>query len=276
MSKLKIFFVMFIFLGIAGGVKVYNLFQAMQPNPIVFWQVSNEDNQQTIDHQLWQDFLEKYLSNNIDKNIHEFDYQQVTTEDKAQLTQYLMQLQNTDPREYNKNEQLAFWANLYNALTIDIVLKHFPIESIKDIGDGYTGPWNKKLITIAGQPLTLNNIEHGILRGIWKENRIHYVINCASIGCPDLPLIPLSGSSIEQQLEQAATRFINQPKGVHFIGNTLVASNIYNSFSVDFGDTNQALIEHLNQYAAPALSAKLSDFNGDITFEYNWKLNAPH
>lgn len=276
MSKVKIILVMLTFLAIAGGVKVYKLYEAMSPTPIVFWQTSNEENRQSIDHQLWGDFLAKYLSNNVEKNIHEFDYKKVTTQDKKLLTDYLKQLKDIDPRVYNKHEQLAFWANLYNALTIEVVLKNFPIESIKDIGDGYTGPWNKKLITIVDQPLTLNNIEHGILRGIWKDKRIHYVINCASIGCPDLPLIPLSGKSIEQQLEQGATRYINQPKGVQFIDNQLIVSNIYNSFSVDFGDTQQALLEHLSNYATPALKTKLNDFNGDIDFEYNWKLNAPH
>lgn len=276
MSKLKIIFVIFSILFIAAGFKVYGLFQAMNPTPIIFWQVSDEENKQTIDHQLWGNFLVKYLSHNIEKNIHEFDYKNVAVKDKEQLTQYLMYLKEIDPRKYSMDEQLAFWANLYNALTIDIVLKNYPIESIKDIGDGFTGPWNKKLITISGMNLTLNNIEHGILRGIWKDNRIHYIINCASIGCPDLPLLPLSGQNIEQQLEFGAARYINQSKGTHFMGNQLVVSNIYHSFSVDFGDTDQALLEHLKEYAKPALRAKLENFKGEIDFEYNWKLNAPH
>ena len=91
--------------------------------------------------------------------------------------------------DYNKKEQLAYWINLYNSLTIKVVLEHYPVKSIKEIklsGIFKPGPWKKELVIIEGKKLSLDNIEHDILRPIWKDNRVHYAVNCASIGCPNL------------------------------------------------------------------------------------------
>ena len=276
MSKLKIVVLVAVLVGAALAVKIFFLYQAISPNPIVSWQVSNESNKRVIDHQLWGELLSEYLSENQSSGAREFDYAGVSDTDKIKLTNYLTYLQAIDPRNYNRQEQIAYWANLYNALTIDLILKHYPLDSIKDIGDGITGPWNMSLIKVANTSLTLNQIEHGILRGIFKDKRIHYVINCASIGCPDLPAIPLTGKNIEQQLESGAFRFINQDKGMRFNENKLILSNIYNWFSVDFGENELELLRHLSQYATPKKQEKLRNFKGDIDFDYNWKLNQPN
>ncbi len=273
MSKLKVVIFVAALVGAALAVKVFSLYQAISPNPIVSWQVSNENNERVIDHRLWGEILSGYLSENQSSGVREFDYAGVSDIDKTKLANYLTYLQTIDPRNYNRLEQIAYWANLYNALTIDLILKNYPLDSIKNIGDGITGPWNMALINIANTPLTLNQIEHGILRGIFKDKRIHYVINCASIGCPDLPAIPLTGKNIERQLELGAFRFINQDKGMRFNENKLILSNIYNWFSVDFGENELELLRHLSQYATPKKQEKLRNFKGDIDFDYNWKLN---
>lgn len=276
MNKLKVVIFVAVLVSAALAVKVFSLYQAISPNPIVSWQVSNESNERVIDHQLWGEILGDYLSENQSSGVREFDYAGVSDIDKTKLATYLNYLQTIDPRDYNKLEQIAYWSNLYNALTIDLILKHYPLNSIKEIGDGITGPWNMTLINVANTPLTLNQIEHGILRGIFKDKRIHYVINCASIGCPDLPAIPLTSNNIEQQLELGAFRFINQDKGMRFNENKLVLSNIYNWFSVDFGENELELLRHMSQYATPKKQEKLRNFNGDIDFDYNWKLNQPN
>jgi len=275
MSKIKLVIITLTIVFMAIALKGYMLYQAINPHPISFWQASNAKNKQSIDHQLWGELLTTYLSENNAGGIRTFDYAKVTQSDKAKLHSYLATLQQIDPRHYQKSEQLAYWINLYNALTIDVVLKHYPINSIKDIGDGFTGPWNYELATIAGKSITLNQIEHGILRGLWQDNRIHYVINCASVGCPDLPMQPLSGQNIEQQLNASAVRFINQSKGVQFNGDNLVLSSIYSWFSVDFGENEQQLMMHLTQYAEPELKEKMKIFKGNIKYDYNWKLNSP-
>jgi hypothetical protein len=257
------------------AIKVYKLYQAISPNAIEYWQVSNENNQLTISHELWKEVLASYLVINSERNNRTFNYKEVSTQDKNKLSAYLTKLQAIDPRTYNKNEQLAYWINLYNALTVQVILTHYPIDSIKEIGDGYTGPWNLPLAKIAEQTVTLNQIEHGILRAIWQDNRIHYAINCASIGCPDLSVRPFSSVNINHQLDTMAYRFINQHKAVQFIEKTLVISSIYDWFSDDFGESHSDIIKHLTQYSKPELKKELENYSGEINFEYNWKLNSP-
>lgn len=276
MSKFKILLIVFAVIGSGLVFKAYQLYQAISPKAIVSWQMSDELSNQTINHQLWGELLDTYLIENKKSGVREFDYAAVSVVDKAKLTEYLAMLQALDPRQYNTHEQMAYWVNLYNSLTIDLVLSHYPVSSIKKIGDGITGPWNIALASVAKTPLTLNQIEHGILRGIFKDKRIHYVINCASIGCPDLPATPLTGNTLEQQLEAGAIRFVNQSKGAHFDDDTLILSSIYNWFSADFGDNELELLQHVSHYAKPALQEKLHNFNGTIDFDYNWKLNQPN
>lgn len=264
-------FIFIVFVGVA--IKGYTLYQAVSPNPISYWDVSNESNNQQISHELWAEFLSLYLIVNPETSAREFAYSQVSINDKSKLKNYLERLSNIDPRQFNKNEQLAYWINLYNALTINVVLKHYPIESIKNIGDGFTGPWNQELITIAGINVSLNQIEHGILRALWQEKRIHYVINCASIGCPDLLPKPFNSKEINKQLDEAAIRFINQNKGVYLSENKLVLSSIYHWFSDDFGTNTQEIITHISDYANTPLKEQLKQFSGDIEYQYNWKLN---
>lgn len=272
MSKWHYFFIIAVIGSIAIGLKGYSLYQATRAEPLVYWQTSDESSQQKIDHGLWQAFLSSYLSD--DNGSRTLNYQSVTAQDKKRLSDYLAALQTLDPRSYSKNEQLAYWINLYNALVINLVLTHYPIDSIKNIGDGLTGPWNIELASIAGKQVTLNQIEHGILRPLWQDNRIHYVINCASIGCPDLPQQPFSSININQQLNDAARRFISQHKAVHLANNTLTLSSIYNWFAVDFGSSNKNIIKHIKTYALPELKSELEEFSGTIEFDYNWKLNS--
>lgn len=214
------------------------------------------------------------------KTIRRFDYAAVSLADQAMLHHYISTLEATKISQYSRDEQLAFWVNLYNALTVQLIVKHYPVTSIKDIGNMITGPWNDEITRVAGMPLTLNQIEHGIIRANWQDSRVHYVLNCASIGCPDLPKRPLLADHIEQQLEQAARAFVNQKKAVHFTQEQLVLSKIYQWFSDDFGadfvDNRDALIAHLAQYAQPQLKKKLLNFKGDIRYQYNWQLNHPN
>ena len=112
-----------------------------------------------------------------------------------------------------RDEQCAYWINLYNALTLEVVLDHYPVDSIRDIdispGLFSQGPWGKKLITVEGEQVSLNDIEHRILRPIWRDPRIHYAINCASLGCPNLQPRPFTGRTLDHALDLAAMRFVD-------------------------------------------------------------------
>ncbi|MDZ7759199.1 MAG: DUF547 domain-containing protein [Desulfovermiculus sp.] len=176
----------------------------------------------------------------------------------------------------SKESQKPFWINLYNALTIQLVLEHYPVDSIKDISFGFLsfgGPWKEKLVTVEGQELSLNDIEHRILRPIWKDPRIHYGVNCASMGCPNLQPEAFTAQNTEDLLEKGAREYINHPRGASIEGGRLVVSSIYEWFQEDFGGNDAGMIEHLMQYAEPEFKEKLQGFDDIDDDRYDWSLN---
>ncbi|MCD9467458.1 DUF547 domain-containing protein [Photobacterium iliopiscarium] len=243
-----------------------NIFAAPKANLLPYWQDQVTTNQQDIDHQQWQQLLNKYLVVEPHQNL--FRYSAVTPADKQKLHTYIYQLSQLDPRQYNRNVQFAYWVNLYNALTVQLILDNYPLTSITKLGGFFSfGPWDQPIVTIMKKTLSLNDIEHRILRPIWHDPRIHYAVNCASLGCPDLLPQVFDSHQLEQQLNTAASRFINSNKGVHTNSKQTTLSSIYDWYSVDFGN-RQALLQHINHYR---LHKKI---NGDnIKFDYNWLLN---
>lgn len=230
------------------------------------WNASNEQNTMVISHQPWQDILDNYLIKQGENTL--FRYSSVTRDDKLKLKDYLYTLTQYDPRTFNKAEQYAYWVNLYNALTVDLILDNYPIKSITKLGGFFSfGPWGDKIATVAGEALTLNDIEHRILRPIWQDPRTHYAVNCASFGCPNLQLQAFTAENSNAVLEQSATEFINSKKGVLVQQSHVQLSSIYDWFSEDFG-SQADLFNHLKQYK-PALAFD----NKKINFDYNWDLN---
>ena len=239
------------------------------------WDTTNESSVETIDHLPWQHLLDKYLS--TDKNtINRFDYRVVSADDNKVLNNYLIQLQSIDPRDYASNEQKAYWINLYNALTVQLILKYYPIETIRDLGRGWFsfGPWDDKLANVAGQSLTLNDIEHRILRPIWRDDRIHFAVNCASIGCPDLQPQVFTARNIENLLDAAAQQYLSHPRGVSF--NTkgqLVLSSLFDWYGDDFGDKKRERLKRLGDLLGGQQGEKLAAYQGSIKYRYDWRLN---
>ena len=159
----------------------------------------------------------------------------------------------------------------------EVILEHYPVTSIRriNISPGFfsRGPWDAPLVEVEGQSLTLNDIEHRILRPIWNDPRIHYGVNCASIGCPNLQPKPFTAENLESMLEAAARGFINHPRGVYFDGRRLRLSSIFNWFSEDFGESDREVLEHLGEYTEPSLAETLRNYTGRISYDYNWDLN---
>lgn len=240
-----------------------------------YWDVSVETNTNKIDHSSWQKVLDKQLESNHPSGINRFDYGLNSAREKSLLSSYLNEMQSLDPRTFSKNEQMAYWINIYNAQTVKLIADHYPVESIKDIGGSIFsfGPWDDEVITVAGKELSLNDIEHGILRPIFRDNRIHYAVNCASIGCPNLSARVFTANNMNRQLNEAARSFINHPRGLSINRGTLTASSIFDWYKEDFGSRDKTLIQHFIQYANPDLSRKLYNFSGDIKYDYNWLLN---
>ena len=231
-----------------------------------YWKQSNQANQSQISHQDWQQLLDAYLVEQGENTL--FRYSQVTSADKTKLKQYIQRLAKLDPLQYNQAEQYAYWVNLYNAITVDLILDNYPVQSITKLGRLFSfGPWGDDVVEINGKNLTLTDIEHRILRPIWNDPRTHYAVNCASLGCPNLQTQAFTADNTQALLESAAKTFINSSKGVSIQGNTAQLSSIYDWFAEDFGGEKQ-VFNHIAQY-----TPQYKNFSGNVKYEYDWDLN---
>src|SRR5919197_889300 len=239
------------------------------------WQQHNAQNPAQIDFTFWDSFLVKYVDAQHPSGIHRLPYASVSAEDRQALQHYLAVLQTVSISTYNRQEQQVYWINLYNALTVSVILAHYPVASMRDIhlsGLFSTGPWHAKLLTIEGEKVSLDVIEHRILRPIWKDNRLHYALNCASLGCPNLALVAYTSANLEQLLEQGARAYINHPRGVFCQDGTCAFSSIYVWFQEDFSGNVAGVIQHLLRYANAPLAAQLQAYRGKMKHDYDWRL----
>jgi hypothetical protein len=236
------------------------------------WQAHDAASHQRVDHIDWDRFLSRYRFEGSD-GVARLAYAAVTDEDRRSLSNYLDRLGETPISTLSQPEQFSYWVNMYNALTVKTVLDHYPVGSIRDIdispGLFANGPWGVSLITVEGEALTLDDIEHRILRPIWRDPRIHYVVNCAAIGCPNLPARALRPSENEQILNEAAVAYVNHTRGLDIESGGLTVSRIYDWFDEDFGD----LRTHLAQYARGARAEALASGVPIVGFAYDWSLN---
>ena len=226
------------------------------------------------DHGAWSEFLARHLKKGR-SGIALLDYKAAKRSGRSSLSRYVKALEATDPTKLSKDAAFAFWANLYNAKTVELVLEAYPVSSIKKVKGGLfnSGPWGEKVVRVAGRNLSLDNIEHGVLRPIWKDPRIHYAVNCASIGCPNLPQKAWTPGSLSADLNQAARDYVNHPRGARVERGRLIVSSIYEWFQVDFGGDDAGVIAHLSAFASPELRKALKGVSRIADDEYDWSLN---
>ena len=240
-----------------------------------FWQQHDESDRRQVDHSPWNHFLDTYVSRPSD-GVVRVAYARVTSQDRAALDDYIAGLAALAVGGYSRPEQFAYWVNLYNALTVRVVLDHYPVASIRDIdispGLFADGPWRKPLITVQGKKVSLDDIEHRILRPIWRDPRIHYAVNCASIGCPDLQAEAFTAANTERLLEQAARDYINHPRGVRVDRSGVTLSSIYNWFASDF-EQDEGVLNHVRRYAGTDLKDRLEGVETIDGYAYDWSLN---
>jgi len=241
------------------------------------WQRHDAQSTVKIDHSPWDQLLRSYLDMGQD-GIIRFAYRHVGSADRATLDQYVTYMTSLQISSYNRSEQFAYWVNLYNALTVRLVLTHYPEASILDIdispGLFSNGPWGKALVTIEDEPLSLDDIEHRILRPIWHDPRVHYALNCAAIGCPSLVSVAFTAKNTERALNMAATDYINHRRGAHVRDGKLYVSSIYAWFAEDFGDGSDAdIIAHLRRYAVFGMGEALKHIDTIAGDRYDWSLN---
>ena len=232
-----------------------------------------------VDHSSWDGLLKNYVKPAHD-GINRVDYTAFKSAGHSALKQYLQGLQSLDPRTLDRPEQMALLINVYNARTLDILLDHYPIASIKEIslGGGLLalvtgGPWKAKVLKLKGVDFSLDDIEHGVLRPLIKDNRIHYTVNCASIGCPNLNVDAFTGATLTALLDLGAKTYINSRRDFSVRDSQVTASSIYNWFKEDFGANDRGILDHARKYAAPALASALHDVTSISDYAYDWGLN---
>lgn len=213
---------------------------------------------QNINHQQWTSLLKKHVSPNG-----AVDYKAFQKDHKA-LNDYINFLSlNAPSKLWSKIEILAYWINAYNALTIQLIIEVYPLKSIKNIWR----PWSKKLIVVEGKKLSLDTIEHEILRKM-NEPRIHFAIVCASKSCPKLQNSAFEASNLDLVLENATKEFINDQEKNSISKKVVKLSKIFKWFAADF-PKNKAFIKFLNRYSTTKI-----DLDAKINFlNYDWSLN---
>ena len=239
-----------------------SLEKAALPEPVLLepiWQVAAPTATVEIDQSAWDTFLSRFLKTDT-AGINRLDYGSVTANDHNQLRVYISRLEQINTKTLSQDQQLAYWFNLYNAKTVDLVLEAYPVDSILDIKDGFlpTGPWNRKVVRVNSQELSLNDIEHRIVRPVFEDPRIHYALNCAAAGCPNLMPRAWRAETLEADLDAAERAYVNDPRGIRFDANgRLTLSKIYSWFSEDFGNDEEEVLEDLLYAASPELQDKL-------------------
>jgi hypothetical protein len=167
-------------------------------------------------------------------------------------------------------EKLSFYINTYNFLAIKLVVDHQPNQSIRDIGTWFSPVWQKPAGVLAGKTISLDTIEHKILRKM-KEPRVHFAIVCGSISCPDLRKEAYNSKDLDRQLDEQAKLFLaNKQKGMVSKGNKIFISKIFDWFSEDFSTkgSSAGVLKFIAQYNLEA-----GRFSHYQTLDYNWKLN---
>jgi hypothetical protein len=239
------------------------------------WSNSNPQSDVKIDNSQWQEILLDYLITDSEVGVNLFDYGGLLDDGREPLDQYIAMLVAVDPLRLNRQEQKAYWMNLYNARTVQLILDHYPLSSITSVGDNPVdfGPWNDYAVTVNGIDLSLNDIEHRIIRPLYQDYRIHFAVNCASIGCPDLAAEAFSGDLLDQQLDNAANRYVNHPRGVRVEGNRLILSSLFDWYASDFGSNLPEVLATISQHFTAETVQSLQQFSEVADYEYDWSLN---
>lgn len=221
--------------------------------------------QKAPSHQAWDKLLKKHVNTAGMVNYKGFK------DDKSEFDAYLKTLSDNAPQKnWSENDQKAFWINAYNAYTVSLILKHYPVKSIKDIGGKIykvNTAWDIKFITIGGEKYDLNNIEHKILRK-FNDPRIHFAIVCASLSCAKLRREAYTGSKLEAELDDQGRDFLNDKFKNKISADKAELSKYFTWYGGDF-TKNGNLVDFINRYSQTKINS-----NTKISYlDYNWSLN---
>ncbi|MCH2235126.1 MAG: DUF547 domain-containing protein [Crocinitomicaceae bacterium] len=223
--------------------------------------------QEHLTHSIWNELLAQYVTEEGKVNYKGF------VKDEVLLNQYLDSLSAHHPDEsWNKDDRLAFWINAYNAFTVKLIVMNYPVKTIKELGGSIykvNTPWDIKFITIGNETYDLNNIEHGIIRKKFEEPRIHFAVNCASISCPRLRNEAFIGERLNEQLDDQARYFINNPDKNKIGKKKAYLSKIFKWFAGDFKTKYGSVNDFINIYSVTNVTKKFEVY----FLDYDWNLN---
>jgi hypothetical protein len=222
-----------------------------------------------VDHSAYDRLLKKYVS------AKGFVNYKGLKADEAAFNQYLAQISKNPPAaNASKPEQMAFWINAYNAFTLRLILDHYPLKSIKDIGSKIkiplvNTPWAVRFFSIGSERMSLDNIEHGILRKKFDDPRVHFALVCASISCPALRNEAYTAAKLESQLDDQGHDFLNNPAKNNISKSNAQLSRYFEWYRSDWTSNKQSVVSWVNKYSVTKIDAKTP-----ISYlEYNWNLN---
>ena len=241
----------------------------------------------TFDHSGWNTILQQHVKSVNDGKATEVDYKGVAS-DRQKLQTYLSAVAGVDETTFagwSKPDQLAFLINAYNGWTVELILTKYPdLDSIKDLGSLFKSPWKKKFIPLFGKNVSLDDIEHGLIRapGSYDDPRIHFAVNCASIGCPALRAEAYRGEILESQLKDAEMLFLSDTSRNRFSSGVFEMSSIFKWYGDDFRKGYLG-IDSLEGYLLShgellGLISEEQDTLGESEvklsyLKYDWKLN---
>jgi len=238
-----------------------------------YWSKHKAESTQSIDHSRWSKLLRHSVKVNEGRG-NSVNYQLIAEQLKPELYAYLTQLAGTAIINYNRNEQLAYWINLHNALVVKLIVDNYPIQSIRDIGDPdepRSSPWKRNLIRVNGTSVSLDDIENRIIRPIWPDPRIHYLLANGTVTSGNLLRQAVTADKLEILLNQAARAYINSTKGVTANQQSLQLSALYKRYEQDFGGSKKAILEHVKPFLQD--QALLKDTDKTVFMAYDWQLN---
>ena len=224
-----------------------------------------------VDNRLYAELLAKHTRDGL------VDYASFKTE-HPKLKEYLEHLAGINPDELGREDAFAYYINLYNAATIDLILENYPgIDSIKDIGGFFGNPWKIEFITLKGQKVHLDHVEHEIMRPTYKDPRLHFAVNCASLGCPPLYEKPFEGETLDATLDKLTRQNMSDPAHTRLEGDDLYVSKVFDWFGEDWGGREEK-VAFVRKYSPQAQATQINRLGSGLDLKHShwdWTLNDP-
>lgn len=227
-------------------------------------------------HKKFDQILNKYLVKKEKQTL--FAYSKLKKDQKL-FGEYLKELSSVTLKEYqgfSKMQKIAFLINAYNAFTIEIILREYPVTSIKDIGSFFKSTWKIKFFKLLEEDFYLDRIEHEILRKDFNEPRIHFAVNCASISCPSLYPEAFKAKVLDKQLDLAAKNFLGNTEKNRIDGSQLRLSKIFDWYGDDFNKSFGSFYSYIAPLMTKDLKVQKKIANKELEvsyLKYDWKLN---